>query len=73
MSRDNVDRGRVGYVDIVLTFATFVVFATISDWIFQLISMLRSEVDPLTSVLIGLLVPIILIGIIYSVGVSARR
>lgn len=67
------ERGRVGYVDVVLAFATFVAFATVSDWIFQLISMLRAEVDPLTSVLIGLLVPIILIGIIYSVGVSAKR
>jgi len=66
-------RARIGYVDVVLAFATFVAFATISDWIFNIISMLRAEVDPLTSVLVGLLVPMLLIGILYSVGVSAKR
>jgi hypothetical protein len=66
-------RARIGYVDVVLAFATFVAFATISDWIFNIISMLRAEVDPLTSVLVGLLVPMLLIGILYSVGVSAKQ
>jgi tellurite resistance protein TehA-like permease len=67
------ERARIGYVDVVLGFATFVAFATISDWIFRLIDMLRQQVDPLTSVLVGLLVPMLLIGLLYSLGVSARR
>jgi len=66
-------RGRIGYVDVVLAFATFVAFATISDWIYRIIDMLRQQVDPLTSVLVGLLVPMLLIGILYSLGVSAKR
>jgi len=67
------ERARIGYVDVILAFATFVAFATISDWIFRIIDMLRDQVDPLTSVLVGLLVPMLLIGLLYSVGVSARR
>jgi len=66
-------RGRIGYVDVVLATATFVAFATISDWIYRIIDMLRQQVDPLTSVLVGLLVPMLLIGILYSLGVSAKR
>jgi len=34
--------------------------------------MLRSEVDPLSSVLIGLILPLLLISLLYSLGVSAR-
>jgi tellurite resistance protein TehA-like permease len=67
------NRAKVGYVDVVLAFATFVAFATISPWIYRIIDMLRNHVDPLTSVLVGLLVPMLLIGLLYSVGVSARR
>jgi hypothetical protein len=66
------DRGRIGYVDAVLGFATFVAFAAVSEWIFQIISMLRANVDPLTSVLVGLVVPMLLIGLLYSLGVSAK-
>jgi cellobiose-specific phosphotransferase system component IIC len=67
------DRARIGYVDVVLAFATFVAFASVSEFIFRIIDMLRQQVDPLTSVLVGLLVPMLLIGLLYSVGVSARR
>jgi hypothetical protein len=67
------DRARIGYVDVVLGFASLVAIAVVSQWIFQIIDMLRQQVDPLTSVLVGLLMPMLLIGLIYSVGVSARR
>jgi hypothetical protein len=67
------ERARIGYVDVVLGFASLVAIAVVSQWIFRIIDMLRQEVDPLTSVLVGLLMPMLLIGLIYSVGVSARR
>lgn len=66
-------RARIGYVDVILTFATFVALAVISPFITRIISMLRDQVDPLTSVLVGLLLPLFAIGILYSMGVSARR
>jgi hypothetical protein len=69
----DVDRARIGYVDVVLGFASLVAIAVVSQWLFQIIDMLRAEVDALTSVLVGLLLPMLLIGLIYSVGVSARQ
>lgn len=66
------DRAKIGYVDVVLVFATFVMFATTAGFIFRVISMIRSYADPLTAVLVGLLVPMLVIGILYSMGVSAR-
>jgi len=70
--RQERDRARIGYVDVVMAFATFVAFAVVSQWIFDIVDMLRQQVDPLTSVLVGLLIPMLLIGLLYSVGVSAR-
>jgi len=70
--RPERDRARIGYVDVVMAFATFVAFAAVSQWIFDIVDMLRQQVDPLTSVLVGLLIPMLLIGLLYSVGVSAR-
>jgi len=67
------ERARIGYVDVVLGFSSLVAIAVLSQWIFQIIDMLRAEVDPLTSVLVGLLMPMLIIGLIYSVGVSARQ
>lgn len=66
------DRARIGYVDVVLVFATFVAFVVVSPFIFRIVSMIREYADPLTSVLVGLLVAIIPIAILYSMGVSAR-
>lgn len=65
-------RARIGYVDFILTFATLVAFGTVAPWVLTSIGMLQNEVDPLTSVLIQLVLPLILIGMIYSLGVSAR-
>jgi len=66
------DRAEISYTDVVLVFATLVSFSVVAPWVFQVQSMLRSAADPLTSVLVGLLLPLLLIGLIYSMGVSAR-
>jgi len=66
------DRARIGYVDVVLAFATFVALSVTSPWVFDVISKLRAQVDPLTSVLLGLVVPLLFISLLYSLGVSAR-
>lgn len=66
------DRARIGYVDAVLAFATMAAFAIVAPFFYRVIEMLRGYADPLTSVLIGILVPMLLIGLLYSMGVSAR-
>lgn len=73
MQRTRRNRGEIGYVDVILTFATFAALAIVSPFLTRIIDMLRSQVDPLTSVLVGLLLPLFAIGILYSMGVSARR
>jgi predicted permease len=35
--------------------------------------MLRNQADPFSSLLLGLFVPFLIIALIYSVGVSAKR
>jgi len=66
------ERARIGYVDVVLAFATFIAFATVTPWIYDVIGKAQSQVDPLTAVLLSLIVPLILISLIVSMGVSAR-
>lgn len=65
-------RARIGYVDVVIGFATLVAFATVSPWMYTLIDMADDHVDPLTGVLLALVVPLILISLLLSMGVSAR-
>lgn len=66
------ERAKIGYVDFILTFATLVAFGAVAPWVLTSIGMLQNEVDPLTSVLVQLVLPLLLIGMIYSLGVSAR-
>jgi len=65
-------RGRVQYVDIVLSFANLVAFVAIAPWVYQAVAMATDAVDPLSSVLMQLMLPIFVIAMIVSVGISAR-
>lgn len=66
------ERARINYVDVILGFATFVSFAVVAPWLETAIGMLRTQADPLTSVLVGLVLPLLIISLLYSLGVSAR-
>ncbi len=66
------NRGRVQYVDIVLSFANLVAFVAIAPWVYQAVAMSTGTVDPLSAVLLDLMLPIFVIAMIVSVGVSAR-
>lgn len=65
-------RAKITYPDVVVAFAVLVAFVSISPWTFTVLDLLQSEVDPLTGVLLGLFVPVLLISLIVSMGVSAR-
>jgi len=69
---DRDTRGRVQYVDVVLSLATLVAFTAIAPWVYQAVSMATGVVDPLSSVLLQLMLPIFVISMIVSIGVSAR-
>lgn len=75
MIRDTLipdDRGRVQYVDLVLTFANLVAFAAMAPIIYAGIGMATGTVDPFSSVLLQLALPLFVVAMIISVGISAR-
>ncbi len=65
-------RGRVQYVDIVLAFATLVSFIAVAPWVYTAIQMGTSEVDPLSATLLQLVLPLFVIAMIVSLGISAK-
>lgn len=66
------DRGRVQYVDVVLTFSSLVAFGAVAPWVYEAISMGRTALDPLSGTLLALALPLMVIALIVSVGVSGR-
>lgn len=66
------NRGRIQYPDIVLAFATLVTFIAVSPWVNGAIGMAEGTLPPLSSILLRLTLAIFVIGLIVSVGVSAR-
>lgn len=65
-------RAKVGYTDVVMTFAAMVGFLVVAPYIFRAVTLVQSNADPLTGVLVALVAPLLLIGLIVSIGVSAR-
>jgi len=68
----NTDRARVQYVDVVLTFATLVTFGAVAPWVYDAVQKGRTALDPLSGTLLALALPIMVIALIVSVGVSGR-
>lgn len=66
------DRGAIRYVDVVLTFATLIMVAAVAPMIFTIFDLIQGVADPLTVALINLLVPLLIIGLMISMGVAAR-
>lgn len=66
------ERGAISYVDVVLTFATLIMIGAVAPMLFNVYDMAQGVADPLTVALLGLLVPMLVIGLIISMGVAAR-
>jgi len=64
-------RGRVQYVDVVMAFANLVAFAAIAPWVYNGVGMATDVVDPLSSTLLQLTLPVFVIAMIVSIGVAA--
>lgn len=67
------NRGAVRLSDVVLTFFGVVSLLALAPVLTKFTSMVTAEADPFSSLLLGLVMPAIIIGILLSVGVSARR
>lgn len=66
------DRAAMSYVDVILTFSVLVMIAVVAPMIFNIYEMVQGVADPLTVALIALLVPMLIIGLVVSMGVAAR-
>jgi hypothetical protein len=66
------DRGRIQFTNIVVIFATFVSFGAVAPWIYEAIGMAQGPLDPFSALLLSLALPLMLVSLLISVGVSAR-
>lgn len=67
------DRGAIRLSDIVLTFFGVVALLALAPVFSRFTGMIASEADPFSTLLVQLVIPAIIIGILLSAGVSARR
>jgi hypothetical protein len=67
-----MSRAQLQIVDVVLTFIVLVAALVTAPFMYQFIGMVTSEADPFTTVVLQLVPPLIIVGLIISVGVSAR-
>jgi len=67
------NRAAVRLSDVVLTFFGMVALLALAPVFGQFQDMVAAEADPFSALLLRLVVPAIIIGILLSVGVSARR
>lgn len=64
---------QVQLVDAVLTFFVLVAVVVTAPFYYKFIGMVSGEADPFSALLLQLVVPLMLLALIISVGVSARR
>lgn len=69
---NSATRAKVQLVDVVLTFFVLVAVIVTTPYWTKFTGMMAAEADPFTSLVLQLAVPSLFIGIILSVGVSAR-
>lgn len=65
-------RGVVDVVDVLLSFIVLVGLMVTAPYYYHFTEMAAAEADPLSTLLLRLIVPFLFIGLIVSVGVSAR-
>jgi hypothetical protein len=71
--RRNDERAAVQLSDVVLTFFGLVALLALAPVFGRFTDMITQTADPFSSILVQLIIPGIIIGILLSVGVSARR
>lgn len=66
------DRGAINAVDVILGLGVLVALMVLAPVIYTFTGWVAPEVDPLSRLLLQLVVPVLFIGLIVSFGVSAR-
>lgn len=66
------NRGAVQFGDVLITIAVLVTIVVLAPTIYSFNDMITAEADPLTALLLSLVVPLLLLSLIISVGTSSR-
>lgn len=67
------ERGQIHLVDIVMTFFLVVAIIVLAPFFYEFTDMVSTEADPFSALLLELVLPILVIALIISVGISAKR
>lgn len=67
------DRGRVHLTDMVVAAIAFIALVGVAPVIYDLVAGLSPDADPFSTLLLQLLIPVMVIGLIVSIGISAER
>lgn len=67
------DRGSVQITDAIMAFAIVVALLALAPVLFEFTAMIGGEADPLSGLILQLVVPLFFVAVIISVGVSAKR
>lgn len=67
------ERAKVQLTDIVVAAIVTIAAAALGPVYYDMISVITADADPLSELMLQLVVPFLFLGIIISMGVSARR
>lgn len=67
------DRGKVQLTDVVIAAIVSIAAVALAPVYYDMIGVITADADPLSELMLQLVVPFLFLGIIISVGVSARR
>ena len=70
--RGSSDRAQLQLSDAILSVIVLIGIVALAPTLYQFIGMVRAEADPFSSLLLGLAVPLLLLALILSMGVSAQ-
>lgn len=69
----NRERARVQMTDVVITFASLVTFVAVAPWLYTMIDQGADSMDPLSGTLLKIGLPLFVLGMIVSLGISAKQ
>lgn len=67
-----MNRGQVQLTDVIAGLLVLVALLTLAPFFYTFIGMASAEADPFTRTLMQLIVPVMFVGLVISIAVSAR-
>lgn len=65
-------RGQVQFVDVILTFFVLVGLMALAPVMFTFVGMIQGPADAFSGLLLEMVLPLLFIGLLISIGISAR-